>query len=454
MQLYTGHSTDYHTGADEIMTARKIVLTTFGSLGDLHPFIAVALQLRRHGHRPVIASSPDYREKVEGEGIEFCGVGPSVAQVRGDLRIDEQEFVRRTMTDKTFLLKQVTFPYLKVMYEDMLDVIAGAAVVITSTFAFSARLAAEKHAIPQIGVILQPLMFLSPYDPPILADAQVLSKMLRRCGPTVSAAVLQLAKSITARWTAPVAALRKELGLPATSINPVFEGQFSEHGALGFYSPVLGAIQPDFPRPTKLTGFLFYDADAREDAAEGSALAAFLSSGPSPLVFVLGSFAISNAGDFFRVSVQAASQLGRRAVIVVGSSAPKSEIENLPSHVFACRYAAYSKLFPYAAAIVHQGGIGTTAQALRAGKAQLVVPFLADQPDNAARVVRLGVARTISRGRYRAKRVARELAQLLNEPAYANRAAVVAEQVRGEDGAGEAAIQIERVVNERQGTVD
>jgi UDP:flavonoid glycosyltransferase YjiC (YdhE family) len=112
--------------------------------------------------------------------------------------------------------------------------------------------------------------------------------------------------------------------------------------------------------------------------------------------------------------------------------------------VLALPYAPFSSLFPRAAAIVHQGGVGTTQQALRAGRPQLVVPHLGDQFDNAARVVRLGCGATLGRGRYRADRVEAVLERLLADAevaATATRLGVVAAQ---EDGA---AVAAERIVD-------
>ncbi|HEX6642721.1 MAG TPA: nucleotide disphospho-sugar-binding domain-containing protein, partial [Thermoanaerobaculia bacterium] len=85
-------------------------------------------------------------------------------------------------------------------------------------------------------------------------------------------------------------------------------------------------------------------------------------------------------------------------------------------------------------AIVHQGGIGTTAQALRAGRPMIVVPYGFDQPDNAARLRRIGVAETIARKKYDRKRAVAALRLILNDASYTQRAATIAQQVRAEDG--------------------
>jgi UDP:flavonoid glycosyltransferase YjiC (YdhE family) len=99
----------------------------------------------------------------------------------------------------------------------------------------------------------------------------------------------------------------------------------------------------------------------------------------------------------------------------------------------------YSQLFPHADVIVHQGGIGTTGQALRAGRPQLIVPFFGDQPDNAARIVRLGVGRAISRKRYCMTRALDELTVLLEDATYRSRAATIQGRLARENGAEEAA---------------
>ncbi len=112
----------------------------------------------------------------------------------------------------------------------------------------------------------------------------------------------------------------------------------------------------------------------------------------------------------------------------------------------ACDYAPFSGLFPRAAAIVHPGGIGTTGLAMRSGRPMLVAPFAHDHPDNAERVARLGIARTVPRHSYTSARAAAELRRLLDNPAYSQRALAVGEQVRQEDGVQVACDALEGLV--------
>ena len=151
-------------------------------------------------------------------------------------------------------------------------------------------------------------------------------------------------------------------------------------------------------------------------------LAAFLKAGPPPLVFTLGTAAVMDAGDFYRISAQAAVQLKRRAVLLIGRDPRNRPTVPLPDGILAVEYAPFSELFPCACALVHQGGVGTTGQAMRAGKPMLVMPYSHDQPDNAARITRLGIGRTIARDRYTVAAAVRELRALLDTPAYAQKA--------------------------------
>jgi rhamnosyltransferase subunit B len=146
-------------------------------------------------------------------------------------------------------------------------------------------------------------------------------------------------------------------------------------------------------------------------------------------------------GQFYEESIKAAKRLNRRAVLLIGKNVPPV---NLSDSIILVNYAPYSQLFSRAGAIVHQGGIGTTAQALRAGRPTIVTPYSIDQPDNAARVERLGTSRTISRKQYVAERVAQQLGELLENPNYAGGAAEIGAIIRAEDGVKVACDAIEK----------
>jgi UDP:flavonoid glycosyltransferase YjiC (YdhE family) len=150
---------------------------------------------------------------------------------------------------------------------------------------------------------------------------------------------------------------------------------------------------------------------------------------------------VHHPGDFYESSMQAAKQLGRRAVLLGASAASRL----LPPDIMALPYARYSQIFPRAAVIVYQGGSGTTGQALRAGRPMLFVPYGWDQPDNAARVERLGIGLCLSRKAYSSQSAAEALNRLLTEPGFATRSAEAERWLRQEDGLSVACNAIELV---------
>jgi UDP:flavonoid glycosyltransferase YjiC (YdhE family) len=151
-------------------------------------------------------------------------------------------------------------------------------------------------------------------------------------------------------------------------------------------------------------------------------------------VFTLGSAAVLAAGRFYEFSARAAMKLGVRAVLLIGADARNRPRQALPESICVAEYAPYSKIFPRASLVVHQGGVGTTAQCMKAGKPMLIMPYSHDQPDNARRMQRQKVARVIQRANYTPIRVARKLREMIEEPRFAQRAKQVANLLAHEDG--------------------
>jgi len=417
----------------------RVAFTTWGSLGDLHPYLALAVELSRRGHDPVVATLPAWRENVERAGIEFRPIRPDVTPDDPNAR----EVVRKILDAQggpEYLFSQLFAPHLRETYDDTLAAVKGADLLVSHQLPNTAPIVAAQTGIRWVSGVLAPMGFLSAFDPPTPPQAPWLRGVIAM-HPAVGRAFNRVGRAVTSRWIEPVYRLRAELGMPRGG-HPLFEGQHSQACVLALFSRVLGEPQPDYPPQTVVTGFPFYDGGTgRQTDPE---LLRFLDAGDPPMVFTLGSSAVWIAGDFYAVSIEAALALGRRALLLVGENA-KALRAQLPESIGVFDYAPHHTVMPRASVIVHQGGVGTTAQALRAGRPALVVPFGQDQPDNARRVVRLGTARTISRGRYRADRLVSELSQLLSNPRYAERAAAVGEQVRAERGVERAADAIEKI---------
>lgn len=421
-------------------TGRRIVLATFGSLGDLHPFVALAKELQTRGHVPVLATSEYHRERIERQGIEFVPVRPDLLDLEG-----KPEFFRDLMDRKKgseVVIRQVFMPHLRASYDDLREAVRGADLLVSHQVAFAGPLVAEVTGMPWVSAVLSPISLLSKHDPSVPPQAPWL-RHFRRLGPRFHAPIHGLARRMLRGWTEPVQHLRKELGLRPV-IDPMFEGANSPTCMLVLFSKVLGEPQPDWPPQAVQTGFAFFDdALATGMTAE---LKQFLSDGPPPIVFTLGSSAVMDAGTFYETSRETAKQLDRRAIFLIGIDPRNQPREPLPKSMLALEYAPHSALFPRASAIVHQGGVGTTAQALRSGRPMLVVPWGHDQVDNAYRVCRLGVARTLSRDQYTVRGATTALRHLLDEPTHITRASEVGRLVRAEHGARTACEAIERAL--------
>lgn len=420
-----------------------MVLATGGSLGDLHPFVALGLALRELGVVAEIAASDYYRSQVEAEGLPFHPVGPSLDRLRSDLGLTLKQITERVAASDAFLFERILLPYLEETTRDLLRVADGTACIVGSTLSLGAELAAERLGVPFVSIALQPAVLMSAYDPPVLPQAPWLRSAQRGSRLWLNRVTLGIGRRTTARWTAPINRVREAVGLPIGAINPLFDAGRRAALALGLYSPLLGAATED--SPFEVAGHAAYDGPDHHRVRLPDNLERFLGAGTPPVVFTLGSAVVNMAGDFYRQGLAAARRCGRRSVLLVGPEGDLGVADGPDS--LALPYAPFGALFERTAVIVHQGGVGTTQQALRSGRPQLVVPHLGDQYDNAARVVRLGCALTVKRAEYRAERVSALLQTLLLGEGFKRAADEVRSRIQGEDGARVAARRIVEIVH-------
>jgi rhamnosyltransferase subunit B len=420
-------------------SGKRVVITAVGSLGDLHPYLAIALGLQARGHEAIIATSECYRQKVLALGLGFRPLRPD-SEVVGNPDMMRRFMDPRRGTER--VLRKWIMPVIRESYEDTLAAAQGADLLVSHWITFATRLVAEKEGISWASTMTTPACLFSAASPPLLPGYPGLSRSLRFLGPAFWGPLGHALKRATRFWAKPWYQLRRELGLPSsTEVNPLCDGH-SPLLHLALFSRWFADKQPDWPPQTAITGFPFHDRDGAGDLPPE--LARFLDEGPPPLVFTLGSSAASIAGPFYELSAAAARRLGRRAVLILGD--PRSRPASLPEGVAAFDYAPFGALFARALALVYPGGIGTTGLAMRCGLPMLVVPLAHDQPDNADRLTRLGIARTIDWHHYSAPRAAAELERLLEDREYARRAWNLSGHVRQEDGVASACEALEAVL--------
>jgi UDP:flavonoid glycosyltransferase YjiC (YdhE family) len=372
---------------------------------------------------------------VEGFGIDFCAIRP-------DWDPTDPELIRQCEDLKKgpeVLYRKMLLPELRGTYEDLLCAAADADLMIAGELVYAAPLVAEKLQLRWVSVILSPFSFFSSFDPSVTVNIPALIH-LRKAGPSFYRAGLNFGRLMTRHWSNPVRQLRREEGL-RPRCDPVFRDKFSPDLVLALFSHWLARPQPDWPSQTVQPGFVYFDGGPLESNLSAG-LTSFLASGDEPIVFTQGSTAVHNPGDFYSVSAAVAKRLGRRAILL----GTKSGLEANSRDVLALPYAPYSQIFRHAAVNVHQGGSGTTGEALRSGRPMLVVPYGWDQPDNAARVERLGIGLHVARTDYSVDSATAALRLLLESPRFSARAAEVGDQVAAEDGLGLACDAIESVL--------
>lgn len=427
----------------------RIVLSNIGTFGDINPLVAVALELKRRGHTPVMTLAELYRRKIEPLGLEFHALRPDIDPKDKRLVAMIYDVKKGTETG----LREFLFPSLHDTYDDLLDAATRpqrADLMLLGELNYTGPIVAEVTGIPWASYVLAPFSFFSAYDPPVLPPYPKLAKADSAL-PGMGHAIRRVARFVTRKWPEPIYALRRELGLPPGP-NPIFDAKHSPWLVLALFSRALGEEQKDWPARARITGFCYYDADAG-NAALPAELEKFLQAGEPPVVFTLGSAAVLAAGKFYEHSARAAMRMGKRAVLLIGDDERNRPTTALPDSICVAKYAPYTALFPRAAMAVHQGGVGTVAQCLRAGKPMLIMPYSHDQPDNARRMKRLGVARVIQRGDYAPQRVARTVSSMLADASYAERARMVAERVNSEHGVKSACDALEKLHGEARETL-
>ncbi|HBS28755.1 MAG TPA: hypothetical protein DEB06_04735 [Phycisphaerales bacterium] len=424
----------------------KFLVTSIGSSGDINPFIAVALALRERGHEVVFLVNPYFESTVRAQGLVFAPLGEylSPADVARNTPL---AFSR--LLGPIVIMRRWFVPFFRPSLEAYTSAIAAHRphAVVGHQISFTLPWAARRAGIPWITCPLAPATILSIHDPPRMpvgADLRRMPLWYRRFAHATSRRIVSLLIDPELNR------MRRELGMPSR-YDALFGEMLEEPDAtLALWSAHFRPPAPDDPPRLQLCGFPWFDRKSQY-AERGERLAPelerFLDAGDPPVVFTLGSVLSHTGAGVYRAAADACRRLGVRAVLVVGrdSSIPA----DLPPGVMCVDYAPYGLLLPRARATVHHGGIGTTAQALRAGKPTVILPHAHDQFDNAARAERLGVSATLVRGHHSPHALARALTRVIDDRGVLARAADLGRRIAAEDGARRAAEAVETVASGR-----
>ncbi|MDH5527084.1 MAG: glycosyltransferase [Nitrospirota bacterium] len=485
---------------------KHIVIHSIGSLGDLFPFLRIGKALAVRGHRVTIATLSLYQERVEKAGLGFHKTGPELPELTPEL----VEAIADPVSGGEYLHRKLLYPAIEECYADLMDACHGADLLVSGSIAYAAPIVAAMTGIRWVSTNLQPMFMFSAYDPPVPPPAPGLRHLKKMLGSIYGRSLKKRFRKEASGWAGPIYRLRGTLGLPRGG-EPITEAAYSPLLHLALFSPQIGKRQKDWPRTTRQCGFVFEpgapkvfadtplpgdlgrfeippappeprageyrgQTEGEEPAHAGSAephadahvephaeamrevlepvpadhgqrVEHFMYQEQRPLLFTLGSSATYIAGDYFITAMEAAEAVGRNAILIGDDAVASWRLAGEPTHVAAFDYLPYEDVFGRASVIVHQGGIGTTAEALRAGVPQLVVPFGSDQYDNGERIKRLGCGLWVARDGFDHRNAPKLLGQMLNETRYATAARQTAEAIRAEDGLKEAVLALEGLLN-------
>jgi rhamnosyltransferase subunit B len=397
----------------------RVIVTAWGSGGDVLPFLTIGRELARRGRDVTFVGNPAFASAARAAGLTFVPAGTAAeydAFTTDPGLWSWRHFATRLFDHWTRALDA---------YQDALlaAASAGPAVLVSHVLVAGARTTADALGMPLVTVALSPMLLGTPDAPahparPLPAWTRGLGPRGRRLAFRAIRAGGRLAgqpwASVTGRdrYTHRVTILRARAGLPPTDA-----WLLSTRRVIGAWPDWFAALGPDASPSAVLTGFVLPDTDTT-DPRGLDALDRVRALDAPPVVFTTGTVA-SHEHAFYHAAVGACRRLGWPGVLIMPRTMRPPDA--LPDHVVRIEYAPFDRLLPHARALVHHGGIGTAAEALAAGIPQVMLPIAADHFDNAERVERLGVGVSVPRDRITAERLVRVLRQVTGSAGMADR---------------------------------
>ncbi|PVZ06893.1 glycosyltransferase [Actinomycetospora cinnamomea] len=413
----------------------RILITTFGTRGDVQPYVAFAGALRARGHDVTLAVPEGFRDLVEGVGVGLYPAGsrmltmvrdvmPELSGPRDALRtLGIMRAAMREHLEDQWAAARATAPDLVVHHPKCL---AGPSL-------------AEALGVP--GVLSLPLPFYAPtraFPIPFLGGLPLPGWANR--------ASYAFTRMATVLYSGMINDLRREMGLGRIGrfADPLRGPDGSPVTVLHPYSRHVVPVPADYPPSVHVTGYWFLGRDAAWRPEDR--LVDFLSAGAPPVYVGFGSMGFGRGADERRDAVLRALEANRLRGVVATGWGGLTAGESPSEDVLVVDAVPHDWLFDRVAAVVHHGGAGTTAAGLRAGKPTLICPFLGDQPFWGARVRAVGAGPAPLPARALATGLTARLGDLVRTEEYERAASRLGEAIRGEDGPGRGVEVLEGLV--------
>ena len=411
----------------------RLLLTALGSYGDVHPMVGLGQAMRERGHQVSVITNPHFKPVVESAGLQMIPIGTIAEYDELAHHADLWHPSRGPM----MLLRMCFRDRLRELYELIVaNCVQGETVLGAHGLDIASRIVLEKHQVPMASIHYAPIAMRSTIRSP-----RMFSMLLDDWVPTwLKRMQFWLADCAIDRWFgSELNSLRSELGLPPIK-RFMQQWYYSPQRVIGLFPDWYAPPQLDWPAQVALTGFPLWDQATEERLPTD--VEDFLSGGEGPIVFCPGS-AMTEGQAFFAAAVDACRRLGRRGILL--TKYPDQLPANLPPEVRHFGFVPFSHLLPRAAAFIHHGGMGSSAQGLASGVPHLVMPMAYDQLDNATRLKRLGVGTYLRRRKFQGPTVARCLDQLLTSSPTREQCSRWAQQCDGQASLGAACDLLEQL---------
>jgi UDP:flavonoid glycosyltransferase YjiC (YdhE family) len=424
---------------------KRVAIAAIGTMGDVQPFVALAVALRKRGFSVILSTTSDFEEFVSAHGIEFHNLGSDI-----------QAFIRQSQFDNAMSKNLLLYApkllrdgqnIMKIACRELWTAAQGAdAIVFHQTTNFGIDIA-EALDVPAIMTAFQPINPTGEF-PHFAYEGPPLDPLFNRISldPLVNRLSYVIQAAQQSYYDFPRDRMRaKLLGLRSRKRSGFAKNSRGERiPALHAYSPTISPRPGDWPETTIVTGFWrLEDITGWEPDAD---FRAFLDAGEKPIYLGFGSMPWG-ASRNTEIILKALQIWGGR--IVIGRGWGGVRTEDLPPSVYSIGKAPHSKLFEHVKAVVHHGGAGTTHTGLYAGKPTFVVPQFFDQPYWGRRVFELGCGPPPVRLRKLTPGIlAAALEELSTDKSYEVAARDLQEKLLLEDGTGLAVDVIEETIAE------
>ena len=412
--------------------ARRITILTSGSWGDVQPYIALGLGLQRAGFQARIATHPSFAPAIAAHGVDFSPVEGNphdlLARPSGQAALVYDGSLRHSLAASWRFMRAARGAFERMLETAWIACQGAEALIVSLPTTWGAQIA-ERLDIPCVWGPLQPLTRTRSFPTVFQPFACSLG------GPYNWLSHLVVEQSLWQPWRASLGRWRREtLGLPPLPLTGPFGRVYAERVPFVYgYSAHVAPRPADWPAHHDLSGYWFLDAPP--NWRPPADLSAFLADGPPPVAVGFGSMGNRQAEWMVMVATEALARLGQRGILAV----PPHLAPRLPSSVHAISHVPHAWLFPRVAAVVHHGGAGTTAAGLRAGLPAITAPVGIDQFFWGRRVAALGAGPPpIPRRALTAEALAGAIHAALHDPGMRQRAAMLGERLRAEDGVARA----------------